>query len=207
MSTPAPTADTQTQPPLRGLGHALLGTLILAGASTAAEAAWAIFGIRHTVTAGLIHGALIFMVAGAVLGAARDPEKAAERSPILGAVLGALGGIIAGLSGAAVYYLLVRPLHSAGIGGGMAVFPAYFSVWLILGLILKVLGGVEISVGAALRRGAMAGLIAALGFYFVAVLWSGYASPPLVYLLFFGAWATAFLPGFLALLLRRPPRL
>ena len=74
----------------------IFGLLVVAAAATLGDFIWYNYGVRHTMVAGLIHGALLLTTVGAVLGAASG--RVVKGLPI---------GALAGVGGAASYYLLV----------------------------------------------------------------------------------------------------
>ena len=91
--------------PISSLTKAVAGILVVAAAATCGDFIWYTYGVRHTMVAGLVHGALLLTAVGAVLGAASGRV-------LKGLPLGALAGI----GGAASYYVLVASWIAAPMG-------------------------------------------------------------------------------------------
>ena len=154
--------------------HALAGALVLAAISTAGDFVWANWRVRHLAVYGVIHGVVMFLVAGYVLGARNGRG-----------IPSAIGGVIAGVAGAASFYAL-RPLL-----GYSAMFLSWIVVWVVLGYASK----------AGVTRGVAAALLSGVAFYLVSGMWMPFnPSGPLDYAEHFVRWTIAFLPGFAALL-------
>ncbi len=113
---------------ITGFANTLIAALLLAAASTLADLIWALWIPAHRAEFGLMHGALLFMVLGLVLGvlAARDRDSADSR-PL--PALAAGGELLAGLGGAAAFWAI------SGIWlGGSTRNPNYavnFASWFI----------------------------------------------------------------------------
>src|SRR5262245_65857129 len=97
---------------------AVAGVLVVAACATLGDAIWYTYGVRHTLVAGFTHGALLLAAVGAVLGA--NAGRVLKGLPI---------GAIAGVGGAATYYMLVAVVDWRTCGSEI---PA-----VLLGLILK----------------------------------------------------------------------
>ena len=82
--------------------HAFAASIVLGAAMTFGDWLWAALHIRHTVTAGILHGALICLLLGAAIGL-REGRLAA----------GAIAGPLIGIAAAAVFYLLASSLGMA----------------------------------------------------------------------------------------------
>lgn len=167
----------------------IIGIAIVAAVATAADATWYTFGIQHTIVAGVVHGALLLTVVGGVLGSSSG--RVAKGLPI---------GAIAGIGGAASYYVLI--LLMDGRTYGSAIPAAWVSMWLILAALDgRWLRAPERRSWAAIAvRALTAALFSGLAFYFVmTTLWG----PPPVdgrnYFVQFLAWAFAWTPGLIAL--------
>src|SRR5688572_18739188 len=159
---------------------ALTGALVLAAISTAGDFVWANWRVRHLAVYGVIHGVVMFLVAGYVLGARNGRG-----------IPGAIGGVIAGATGAASFYAL-RPVL-----GYSAMFLSWIVVWVVLGAALR--GGTS---KAGLTRGVVAALLSGAAFYLVSGMWMPFnPSGPLDYAEHFVRWTIAFLPGFAALII------
>src|SRR5438093_13364481 len=100
---------------------ALVGALVVAAVATIGDSIWYTYGVRHTLLAGFVHGALLLTAVGAVLGAASG--RVVKGLPI---------GALAGIGGAASYYVLVAVMDRRPYG---AAIPA---AWVVVGLTLAV---------------------------------------------------------------------
>lgn len=167
----------------------IAGIGIIAGAATLGDFLWYSIGVRHTMTAGILHGALLLAVLGAVLGAASG--RLVKGLPI---------GALAGIGGALGYYGLVLVMDSRTYGTAIP------GAWVIMWLLLAALEGRWLR--APERRGwpeiAIRGLVAAAagGVAFFLVMSTLWGRPPAGgrnYLVQFAAWAFAWAPGLLAL--------
>ena len=167
----------------------IIGIATVAAVATAADAIWYTFGIQHTIVAGVVHGALLLTVVGGVLGSSSG--RVVKGFPI---------GAVAGIGGAASYYLLI--LLMDGRTYGSAIPAAWVSMWLILAALDgRWLRAPEQRPWAAIGvRALAAAVFGGLAFYLVmTVLWG---RPPVGgrnYLVQFVAWAFAWAPGLLAL--------
>ena len=167
----------------------IIGIATVAAVATAADAIWYTFGIQHTIVAGVVHGALLLTVVGGVLGSSSG--RLAKGFPI---------GAIAGIGGAASYYVLI--LLMDGRTYGSAIPAAWVNMWLILAALDgRWLRAPEQRPWTAIGTRALAAAVfGGLAFYLVmTVLWG---RPPVGgrnYLMQFVAWAFAWAPGLLAL--------
>ena len=168
-----------------------LGILAVAATATAADWIWYTFGVRHTATAGLVHGALLLTVVGGALGTVSG-------HPVKGPPIGA----VAGVGGALAYHVFILVVDDRPYG---AAIPA---AWVVLWLLLAVLDGRWLraperrSWTAVALRGLVAAMASGLAFYFVLnTLWGAPPETGRNYLLQFAAWAFAWAPGMLALAL------
>ena len=175
----------------------IVGIAVVAAAATLGDLIWYTVGVRHTMAAGIIHGALLLSAVGVVLGLAVG-------HPLKGLPI----GTVAGIGGALAYYLLILILDRRTYG---TAIPAS---WVIMWLMLAALDGRWLR--APHRRSwkdvAVRGLVAAVagGIAFglvMNVLWGRPPESGRNYLLQWAAWAFAWAPGLLALLIetRRPP--
>jgi rhodanese-related sulfurtransferase len=170
--------------------HAIASIAIVAAAATLGDFIWYTFGVRHTMAAGVVHGALLLTTVGAALGAASGRLWA-------GLPIGALAGI----GGALSYYLLVVIVDSRTYGSAI---PA---AWIVMWLLLATLDGRWLrapqrrSWTEVAARGLAAAILGGLAFALVRnTLWGRPAGDERSYLLQFAAWAVAWAPGMLALL-------
>jgi hypothetical protein len=171
--------------------RAVAGILAVAAAATCGDYIWYTYGVRHTMTAGLVHGALLVAAVGASLGAASG--HIAKGLPL---------GALAGVAGAASYYLLVIVMDRRTYG---AAIPAS---WIIMWLILAALDGRWVRAPSRRTwsevavRGLAAAMLGGAAFYLVIdTLWGRPPDGGRNYLVQFLAWAFAWAPGLLALTL------
>jgi hypothetical protein len=172
----------------RSILHAVIAAAILGAVSTFGDFVWANWQVRHRMVYGLIHGAVMCLCIGAVIGG-RTGKLAA----------GTLAGPLVGLLAAGSFYLLAPML------GYSAMFPAWMLFWFCFSILQARLSG-DRRLGPALGRGLVAALLSGLAFYVVSGMWT---SPPRGgpnYPVFFVNWTFAFFPGFLALFLDRGKR-
>jgi hypothetical protein len=173
----------------RGLVTIAAGVLLVAATATAGDWIWYTFGVRHSLMAGLFHGALLLTVAGGALGAGAG-------RPLRGLPIGTLAGV----GGALVYYAIVACTDGRTYG---AAIPA---AWIAMWLLMAVLEGRWLRAGARrswlaiLVRGSAAAALSGTAFYLVMnVLWGAPPTGGRNYALQFAAWAFAWAPGLLTL--------
>jgi hypothetical protein len=169
--------------------NTIAGIAVIAAAATLGDLIWYTVGVRHTMTAGLLHGALLLAVLGAVLGASSG-------RPLKGLPIGALAGI----GGALSYYGLILVMDSRTYGTAIP------GAWVIMWLLLATLDGRWLRAPDRRRwseiavRGVVAAVAGGLAFALVSTtLWGRPPGAGRNYLLQFGAWAFAWAPGLLAL--------
>ncbi len=168
--------------------YALIGALLLASASTAGDWIWDYWSVRHTAVAGLIHGALLFLLLGVYLGWLGGSRSALIR--------GVLGGPAAGLLAALSFYALAPFLRMS------AMFVSWVFLWILLGLLAnRTLPSPEPG-ARALSRGVAAALLSGIAFYAISGIWFDHSQPP-DYLYNFVCWLIAYAPAFVSLLLLR----
>jgi hypothetical protein len=163
----------------------ILGIVLVAAVSTIGDYVWYEVGVRHVMTAGVIHGAILLAAVGAVVGAAAG--RVAAGIPV---------GAVAGVGGALVYYALLS------VAGRWAVIEAWAACWLILAVLdARVLRApARRSWGEALARGLAAAVLGGVAFYFMMdTLWGRAPAGGRNYVIQFGAWLVAWAPGILAL--------
>lgn len=169
----------------------IVNVSIVAAIATLADAIWYTFGVRHTLTAGVIHGAVVFAAVGGALGAASGRM-----------VTGLPVGTLAGVAGAASYYALATVLDQPT--DGRAILIAWMLTW----------GSLAALEGRWLRapdrrpwrqigvRGLTAAVGAGLAFSLVmGVLWGPPPEGGRNYLVQFLAWVFAWGPGIAVLAL------
>jgi len=171
-----------------GWGVAVAGSVFLALVSTFGDWFWARFIPSHEVVYGVAHGAIMCVCIGLVLGASRFGKRALVR--------GTVGTLIVGVVVSGAFY----PLY--GLIGIASMFVCWAALWIAFALLHRKLGFPG-SIGSAIGRGLAGALLSGAGFYPIYVLWTQPPKSGSIYLMFLGAWLVAFLPGFLALFLRR----
>ncbi|MGH9867933.1 MAG: hypothetical protein ACREAA_07210 [Candidatus Polarisedimenticolia bacterium] len=174
----------------------VLWILAVAATATLADWIWYTFGVRHSLTAGVIHGAALLTIVGAALGAASG-------RPFRGLPIGAAAGI----GGALAYYAFIVVIDDRPYG---TAIPA---AWIVMWLLLAVLEGrwlraparrswAEIAV-----RGVAAAALSGVTFYLALnTLWGAPPAAGRNYAIQFTAWALAWAPGLMALAAGRTER-
>lgn len=172
-----------------GIRTSLAGAASIAAVSTLGDFLWATWELHNTPLNGVLHGALLFLCVGLYLGAL-------AKKRLTGAMAGALiGGLAAGS------FYLVRPTV-----GRSAMFFLWFATWIALGFLNQYLTRREVSginFRAAFGRGMLAAVGSGAAFYLVSGIWFPFNPQGWDYLLHFGAWTVAYLPGFAALRIER----
>ena len=174
----------------------VVGILGVALVATLADYTWYTLHVRHSITTGIAHGAVLLTAVGAVLGL--DAGRVLKGLPI---------GALAGIGGALTYYVLVALVDRRTYGSAI---PAS---WVALWLIVAVLDGRwlrapqrrpwrEIAI-----RGVLAALLSGVAFFMVMnTLWGRPPATGKNYGVQFVAWVVAWAPGLLALTLGRTSR-
>lgn len=161
--------------------NAITSILVVAAVATLGDWIWATYLAQHLMAAGLVHGALLCLAMGAMVG-----------QPVGRTGTGAAAGVAIGLSAAALFYLLAPLMRQ------WAMFVAWFALWVMLAVLYHRLAN-----GAGLRlaitRGLIAGAASGLAFYLISDMWTRWDPDRINYLDHFGRWTFAFAPGFLAL--------
>ncbi len=165
--------------------------LIVAAVATVGDYVWYTYGVRHSLVAGIVHGVLLLTSVGFVLGLANG-------RPVKGLPIGA----IAGIAGALSYYALVAVMDSRTYGTAIP------GAWIIMWLILAALEGRWLkapqrrSWAEVGGRGFVAALLGSIAFYLVLdTLWGRPPATGRNYAVQFLAWAFAWAPGLLSLML------
>jgi hypothetical protein len=170
---------------IRLLTPALVGSLLLAVLSTAADYVWFLDIPQHQVSSGSIHGATLFAALGLYLGWRKGK-----------ALIGLVGGLLSGLIAALSFYVLVP------FGGYNVMLVSWLLLWIMLAALQTYLDG-RLDLAKSLGRGIITAIVAAIGFGVVLFeLYRGW--PPQSFPVFkhFVAWAMAYLPGLYVLLKR-----
>ncbi|MGD8328077.1 MAG: hypothetical protein PVJ49_01495 [Acidobacteriota bacterium] len=173
----------------------LLASMAMAAASTLADLVWALWIPAHRAVYGLIHGALLFMLLGLVLGALAAPVRTDLPRGAL-ALRGGTSELFAGLAGAATFYALF------GLIGWAAMFVAWMWLWMLTAFINRWLRGALETPGFTLARGVGAALLSGVAFWAISGIWLGGSTRNPDYVVNFASWLVAFAPGFACLLLR-----
>ena len=163
--------------------HTVLASLFLAAVSTLGDFVWAAMDLRHRVVYGIVHGAVICLCIGAVIGQTHRRLAA-----------GALAGPVVGIAAAGTFYLLAPSLRWG------AMFPAWMLFWICFALLQGWLAARE-RMTASLARGIAAAVLSGLAFYAISGIWTRPSPGGPDYLRHFVSWTIAFLPGFAALFL------
>lgn len=167
------------------LGPAVVGSVLLAALSTAADYVWFLGIPQHQVTSGAIHGSVLFAALGAYLG---------FRKGQIGA--GALGGLLSGLAAALSFYAL------APLGGYNVMLVSWLLLWICLAALQTFLDG-RLDIPKAIARGIITAVVAAVGFGVVLFqLYRHWPPHTFSFVTHFIAWTVAYVPG-LYVLLRR----
>ncbi len=161
--------------------NAIISSVVLGAVATFGDWIWATFLTRHLIVSGLLHGALLCLAMGAMVG-----------RPFGRAGAGAAGGVAIGIAAAGLFYLL-SPVMRYG-----AMFPAWFALWVLLALLYhRLAGGTELRL--AITRGIIAGFGSGLAFYLVSGMWTRWNPDAINYFDHLARWSFAFAPGFAAL--------
>lgn len=165
--------------------------LIVAAVATLGDYVWYTYGVRHSLVAGIIHGALVLTSVGLVLGLASG-------RPVKGLPI----GTIAGIGGALSYYVLVAVMDPRTYGTAIP------GAWIIMWLLLAALDGRWLqaperrSWAEVAGRGLVAAVLGSIAFHLVLdTLWGRPPAGGRNYAVQFLAWAFAWAPGLLSLML------
>jgi hypothetical protein len=161
--------------------NALISAVVLGAIATLGDWIWAAFLPDHITAAGLVHGALLCLAMGAMVG-----------RPVGRPGAGAAAGIGIGFAAAGLFYLLAPLMRSA------AMFVAWFALWVLLAVLYHRLAN-STALRFAIARGIIAGTASGLAFYLIADMWTGWNPEAIDYAEHFARWTFAFAPGFLVL--------
>jgi len=166
----------------------LVGIGVVALVSTLGDYVWFEIGIGHRPSTGIVHGAVLLMAVGGVLGATAG--RVARGVPL---------GAVAGVMGALAYYALA-PIT----GSTAAMVAAWCALWVVLALLDgRLLDRTRRPVAVDLGRGVLAAVVGGLAFFLlVDTLW-GRPVGSRNYLVQFMAWTAAWAPGLAAIVLTR----
>ena len=177
--------------------NALLGACLIAAVSTVGDFVWAGLHLRHRVPYGLAHGALLFLCIGAYFGSL-------EKQTLKGAIYGAA----IGLAAAGSFYVL------APVAGYSVMFFIWAFVWIALAVLVHRILPAPIAPAPIARtapiapialviRGLFAMVGSGLGFYLISGIWRPFDPHGWDYAVHFLSWSVAYLPGLLALTVKR----
>ena len=175
----------------------IVSIVLVAAVATAGDFYWYNYGVRHTMVAGIVHGAVLLTAVGAALGTASG--NLVRGLPI---------GTLAGIGGALCFYAL-----GAVLGRGLAFPVAIPAAWMVTWILLAIMEGrwlrsPQRSWRTVAARGALAAIIGGAAFALVAgTLWGRPPEGGRNYALQLAAWAFAWAPGLLILTWggRKPP--
>jgi len=173
---------------LAGVRAAVVGAAAIAAVSTLGDFIWATWIPQHLPVYGLLHGSVLFLCIGFFLGALTKRW-----------VFGTIAGALIGGAAAASFYAL------APVAGYSIMFIVWIGVWIALGALNERLDPQQAGLRAAVVRGAIAAVTSGMAFYLVSGIWFPFGPRGWDYLVHFGAWFLAYLPGFAALLIARRP--
>ncbi len=169
---------------MTSLLHALAAALLLATVMTVGDYVWAAFHIPHRTFYGILHGAVMCLFIGAVIGARTGRT-----------LQGAIAGPLIGVFAAVVFYVL------APSAGWSAMVPAWMAFWILFSLLQQQLppAGQREPRWRAGLRGLAAAVLSGLAFYAISGIWTRPGPGGPNYAVHFASWCVAFLPGFVAL--------
>ncbi len=165
----------------------LLRPVFVAFVATLGDFIWFEYGVRHTTFHGILHGALLLLAVGVVLGHAAGSLWR-----------GALGGIGAGVAGALGFYAVTGTL---GYLGGLIA--AWAFMWVVLAWVNAWLVERALVFREWLVRGLIAAVASGAAFYLVSGIWTDRApADGRNYVWHLAAWTLAWAPGLTALTMR-----
>jgi hypothetical protein len=170
------------------VGFGILGVALVA---TLADYTWYTVGVRHTITTGIIHGAVLLTAVGAVLGL--DAGRVLKGLPI---------GTLSGIGGALIYYVLIALVDRRTYGAAIPL--SWVGMWLLVALLDgRWLRAPERRPWREIAvRGVLAAVLGGIAFYLMMnTLWGRPPATGRNYFVQFGAWVVAWAPGLLALTL------
>ena len=160
----------------------LARTVFVALMATIGDYIWFEFDVRHTTVHGVAHGAGLLLAVGLMLG-----QQSGRW------MKGALGGMLAGVSGAIVFYAV-----SPGLGYLGGLIAAWIFVWMVLAGVSAWLRGFLADLPRWVQPGLLAAVFSGFTFYLVSGIWTVHP-PARNYLWHLAAWTFAWAPGIVAL--------
>ena len=164
-----------------GIAHALAAAVLLAAVMTGGDLIWSVFDVRNKVLNGVVHGAIVCLALGTVIG---------WRARRIG--VAAAAGLAIGVVSALTFYALAGWLRY------FAMLPAWMLFWLLFAFLQQRLMPSE-RMSAAVARGIAAALLSGAAFYAISGIWTNPPPGPPRYAIHFASWIFAFFPGFVAL--------
>ena len=161
-----------------------LGIVLVSAIATLGDYVWYEIGVRHRMIAGIIHGAVLLMSVGGVLG-----------WPARRVGVGLQTGIGAGVVGALTYYAMAPTMG----------YPAMFAAWSVVWLLLaygegRILSRPQRPWLTLLTRGVIAAALSGVAFYAISgTVWGRPPAGGRNYLQHFVAWIVAWAPGLIAI--------
>ena len=170
------------------MAYAIVAALTLGALMTFGDFLWEILRLRHRVTTGLAHGALMCLCIGAFVGARERRLRA-----------GLAAGPLIGLVAAGGFYILAPWLRYS------AMFPMWALFWICFAFLQDRLS-TNRRPGEAIARGAAAAVLSGFAFYAISGIWTRPNPGGPDYVRHLWSWTVAFLPGFICLFAFRSDR-
>ena len=162
----------------------LARSVFVALVATIGDYVWFEFGVRHTALNGVIHGAVLLLAVGLVLG-----QQKGEL------IRGCLGGILAGVAGALAFYAV-----SSAMGYLGALIAAWVFMWIVLAAVSAWVRGGLLRLWEWIGPGLIAAIGSGVAFYLVSGIWTDpMRGDTRNYLWHLAAWTIAWAPGITAL--------
>ena len=162
----------------------LARSVFVALVATIGDYVWFEFGVRHTALNGVIHGAVLLLAVGLVLG-----QQKGEL------IRGCLGGILAGVVGALAFYAV-----SSAMGYLGALIAAWVFMWIVLAAVSAWVRGGLLRLWEWIGPGLIAAIGSGAAFYLVSGIWTDpMRGDTRNYLWHLAAWTIAWTPGITAL--------
>jgi hypothetical protein len=162
----------------------LARAVFVALVATLGDYIWFEFGVRHTALNGVIHGAVLLLAVGLVIGQQRGEL-----------IRGAVGGVLAGVAGALAFYAVSSALGYLG-----ALVAAWVFMWIVLAAVSAWVRKGLLNLGAWIGPGLIAAVGSGVAFYMVSGIWTDpVRGDTRNYLWHLAAWTIAWAPGLTAL--------
>jgi hypothetical protein len=162
----------------------LARAVFVALVATLGDYIWFEFGVRHTALNGVIHGAVLLLAVGLVIG-----QQKGEM------IRGAIGGVLAGVAGAMAFYAV-----SSVTGYLSALIAAWVFMWIVLAAVSAWVRGGLLRLWEWMAPGLIAAVGSGIAFYLVSGIWTDpVRGATRNYLWHLAAWTFAWAPGIIAL--------